>query len=180
MELKNNVRPLQHLLGKGHRDISFTSERVGMFCEWNIYKYDMDISSQILNRSCILKLADVYVLDYINHINVLELIILLWVFGFSHLCFWTLPIFKLLYNLVILRYPRMHASAYGYFTCIFLGRVTRPSAKPLFLEDQFLSLSLASLLRPVRLGRSYHEYLVPAGIFRKVIEAPKSPIPHND
>jgi len=33
MELKNNVRPLQHLLGKGHRDISFTSERVGMFCE---------------------------------------------------------------------------------------------------------------------------------------------------
>jgi hypothetical protein len=31
-------------------------------------------------------------------------------------------------------------------TLIFFGRVTSPSAKPPFLEDQFLSLSLASLL----------------------------------
>jgi uncharacterized Fe-S cluster-containing protein len=30
-------------------------------------------------------------------------------------------------------------------TSVFLGRVTSPSAKPPFLEDQFVSLSLASL-----------------------------------
>ena len=51
------------------------------------------------------------------------------------------------------------------------------SAKPLFLEDQFVSLSLASLLRPVRLGRPCQEHIVPAGIVRKAIEAPKSPTP---
>jgi hypothetical protein len=39
--------------------------------------------------------------------------------------------------------PRLFVFAYEYF--IFLGRVTNPSAKPPFLEDQFLSLSLASL-----------------------------------
>jgi len=33
MELKNNVRQLQHLLGKEHRGISFTSERLGKFYE---------------------------------------------------------------------------------------------------------------------------------------------------
>ena len=58
--------------------------------------------------------------------------------------------------------------AYEYF--VFLGRVTNPSAKPPFLEDQFVSLSLASLLRPVRLGRPCQEQKVPAGIARKVIE----------
>jgi hypothetical protein len=40
----------------------------------------------------------------------------------------------------------------------FLGRVTRPSAKPLFLEDQFVSHILVSLLRSVRLGRPYQEH----------------------
>jgi hypothetical protein len=43
-------------------------------------------------------------------------------------------------------------------TFIFLGRFTSPSAKPPFLEDLFVSLSLASLLRPVRLGRPYQEH----------------------
>jgi hypothetical protein len=38
-----------------------------------------------------------------------------------------------------------------------------------------LSLSVASLLRPVRLGRPYQEQKVPAGIARKVIEARKLP-----
>ena len=69
--------------------------------------------------------------------------------------------------------PRLCVAAYEYF--IFLGRVTSPSAKPQFLEGQFVSLSLASLLRPVRLGRSYQEHEVPAGIARKVIEARKPP-----
>ena len=45
------------------------------------------------------------------------------------------------------------------------------------MEDQFVSLSLASLLRSVRLGRPYQEYKVPAGIARKVIEAHK--LPHH-
>jgi len=67
--------------------------------------------------------------------------------------------------------------AYEYF--VFLGRVTNPSAKPPFLEDQFVSVSLTSLLRPVQLGRPYQEHEVPAGIARKVIEARKTP-PHND
>ena len=43
--------------------------------------------------------------------------------------------------------------AYEYF--IFPGRVTNPSAKPPFLEDQFVFLRLATLLRAVRLGRPY-------------------------
>ena len=63
------------------------------------------------------------------------------------------------------------SKAYEYF--VFLGRVTNPPAQPPFLEDQFVSLSLASLLRPVRLGRPYQEHKVPAGIARKVIEARK-------
>jgi hypothetical protein len=63
----------------------------------------------------------------------------------------------------------------------FLGRFTNPSAKPPFLEDQIISLSPAALLRPVRLGRPYQEHKVPAGIARKVIEAPKptTPPPHD-
>jgi hypothetical protein len=44
----------------------------------------------------------------------------------------------------IRRYPRLCAFVYEYI--IFLGRVTSPSAKPPFLEDLFVSLSLASLL----------------------------------
>jgi len=79
-------------------------------------------------------------------------------FKFAVECFW------LLYPFLI--FP------YEYF--VFLGRVTNPSAKPPFLEDQFVSLSLASLLRPVRLGRPYQEQEVPAGIARKVIEARKT------
>ena len=71
--------------------------------------------------------------------------------------------------------PRLCVFAYEYF--IFLGRVTNPSAKPQFLENQFVSLSLASLLRPVRLGRPYQEHNVPAGIARKAIEARKPPPP---
>jgi hypothetical protein len=63
---------------------------------------------------------------------------------------------------VIRRYPRLRAFADEYF--IFLGRVTSPSANPQFLEDQFIFLSLASLLRPVRLGRPYQEHKVPAGM----------------
>ena len=59
----------------------------------------------------------------------------------------------------------------------FPWRVTSPSAKPPFLEDQFVSLSLASLLRPVRLGRPYQVHEVPAGIAHNVIEARKSPLP---
>jgi hypothetical protein len=70
----------------------------------------------------------------------------------------------------------IHVFAYEYF--ISLGRVTSPSAKPPFLGDQFLALSLASLLQPVRLGRSYQQHKVPAGIARNVIEARK--LPHHD
>jgi hypothetical protein len=77
---------------------------------------------------------------------------------------------------LIRRYPRQCVFAFEYF--VFLGRVINPSAKPPFLEDQFFSLSLASLLRPVRLGRPYQEHKVPAGIARKVIEARK--LPHHD
>jgi len=77
---------------------------------------------------------------------------------------------------LIRRYPRLCVFAYEYF--VFLGRVTNPSAKPPFLEDQFVSLGLASLLRPVRLGRPYQEQKVLAGIARKVIEARK--LPHHD
>jgi len=60
---------------------------------------------------------------------------------------------------------------------VFLGRVTNPSAEPPFLEDLFVSISLAYLLRPVRLGRPYQEHKVPAGLARKVIEARKPPPP---
>ena len=60
---------------------------------------------------------------------------------------------------MIRRYLRLCVFAYEYF--IFLGRVTNPSAKPPFLEDQFVSLSLVSLLWPVRLGRPYQERKVP-------------------
>jgi len=69
---------------------------------------------------------------------------------------------------LIRRYPRLCVFAYENFT--FLERVTSPSANPPFLEDQFVSLSLASLLRPVRLGRPQQEHKVPAGITLKVIE----------
>jgi len=62
-------------------------------------------------------------------------------------------------------------------TFVFLGRVTNPSAKLPSLEDQFVSLSLVSLFRPVLLGRPYQEQKVPAGIVRKVIEASKPPPP---
>jgi hypothetical protein len=74
---------------------------------------------------------------------------------------------------VIGRYPRLCVFAYEYF--IFLGKVTSPSAKPPCLEDQFISLSLASHLWPVRLGRPYQEHKVLAGIACKVIEARKPP-----
>ena len=63
-------------------------------------------------------------------------------------------------------------------TLFSLGGLPAHPQKPLFLEDQFVSLSLASLLRPVRLGRPYREHKVPAGIARKVIEARKPP--HHD
>ena len=66
-------------------------------------------------------------------------------------------------------------------TLFFLGRVTNPSAKPRFLEDQYVSLSLAPLLRPVRLWRPYQEHKVPANIARKVIvvHKPTPPPPTN-
>jgi len=56
--------------------------------------------------------------------------------------------------------------------------VTSPSAKLPFLEDQVVSLSLASLLRPVLLGRPCQEHKVTAGITHKDIEPHKSP--HHD
>jgi len=58
---------------------------------------------------------------------------------------------------------------------LFLGRVTSPSAKSPFLKDQFVSLSLDFLLRSLRLGMTYQEHKVPAGIARKFIEAGKHP-----
>jgi len=73
---------------------------------------------------------------------------------------------------LIRRCPRLCVFAYEYV--VFLGRVTNPSAKPPFLEDQFFSLSLASLFR---LGRPYQEHKFPAGLARKVIEARKPPPP---
>jgi hypothetical protein len=73
-------------------------------------------------------------------------------------------------------YPKLCVFPYAYFN--FLGRVNRPSAKPLCLEDQFVSFSLASLLRPVRLGRPYQEHKVPAGVARKITDARK--LPHHD
>jgi len=63
---------------------------------------------------------------------------------------------------LVRRYPRLCVFAYEYF--VFLWRVTNPSAKPPPLEDQFVSHSLASLLRPDRFGRPYQEQKVPAGI----------------
>jgi hypothetical protein len=69
---------------------------------------------------------------------------------------------------MIHRYPRLCVLAYEYF--IFLGRVTSPSAKPPFLENQFVSLSLVSLLRSVRLGRPYQEHKVFVDIGPKVME----------
>jgi len=80
----------------------------------------------------------------------------------------------------IRQYPRLCVVAYEYF--VFLGRVINPSAKPPFLVNQFISLSLASLLRTVRLGRPYQEHKVLAGIDYKVIEAHKlpPPPPQND
>ena len=76
---------------------------------------------------------------------------------------------------LIRRYPRLCVFAYDYF--VFLGRVTNPFPKPPFLVDQFVSLSLVSLLRPVRIGRPYQEQKVPAGIARNLIEARKPPPP---
>ena len=62
---------------------------------------------------------------------------------------------------------------FAYECFIFIGRVTNPSEKPPFLEDQCVFLSLASLLRSVRVGKPYQEQKVPADIARKVIEARK-------
>jgi len=72
--------------------------------------------------------------------------------------------------------PRLCFFTYEYF--LFLGRVTNPSAKPPFLEDQFVSLSQTSLLRPVRFVRPYQEHKFLAGIARKVIKASKPPPPY--
>ena len=44
---------------------------------------------------------------------------------------------------LICQYPRLCIFAYEYF--VFLGRVTNPSTKPPFLEDQFVSWSGLSL-----------------------------------
>ena len=48
----------------------------------------------------------------------------------------------------------------------------QPVCKTPFLEDQLVSLSLVSLLRPARLGRPYQEHIVPASMAHKVTEAP--------
>jgi hypothetical protein len=60
-------------------------------------------------------------------------------------------------------------------TLFYFGRVTSSSAKPSFLEDQFVSFSRAFLLRSVRLGRPYQEHKIRVGIARKVTEARKHP-----
>ena len=64
--------------------------------------------------------------------------------------------FLILFDPLISKAVRL---SYEYF--VFLGRVTNPSAKPPFLEDQFVPFSLASLLRPVRLWRHYQEQKFP-------------------
>ena len=61
-------------------------------------------------------------------------------------------------------HPGLCVFAYEYF--IFLGSVTSPYKKPPFLGDQFVSLSLASLLRSIRLGSRYQEHKVPSGLAR--------------
>jgi len=74
-----------HLLGKGYTGISFTSERVGMFgvvkdhntvlrMKYLQIRHGYQFTN--LNRNSILKLADVFILDYINQIDVLQMIIL--------------------------------------------------------------------------------------------------------
>ena len=78
---------------------------------------------------------------------------------------------------LIRRYTRLCVFAYEYFIC--LVSVTSLFAKPPLLEDQFVSLSLAPLLQPVRLGRPYQEHKVPVGIARKVTDARKPPPPQN-
>jgi hypothetical protein len=57
---------------------------------------------------------------------------------------------KMVVSRLIRRYPRLCFSAYEHF--IFFGRVNIPSAKPSFLEDQFVSLGLAEMrfLRSVK------------------------------
>jgi hypothetical protein len=57
---------------------------------------------------------------------------------------------------------------YIYRALISFGRVTSPSEKLPFLEDQVVSLSLASLSRPVRLRRPYQEYKFPPTSFKMV------------
>ena len=71
----------------------------------------------------------------------------------------------------------LYVFAYEFF--VFVGSVNNPSAKPPFLEDLFVSLCLASFLRPVRFGKLYQEHKVPAGLTCKVIEARKHPFPHH-
>jgi len=89
---------MQHritLLRTGYRGISFTSKRVGMFGVVKDHNTVLRMKYlQILhgyqftnlNGNCILKLADVFVLDYVNQTGGIQTIILLCVFGFSHMC----------------------------------------------------------------------------------------------
>jgi hypothetical protein len=67
---------------------------------------------------------------------------------------------------LIRRYPKLCFFACEFF--IFFWGVNSPSAKPPYLEEQFVCLSLAFLLQPLRLGRPYQEHKVPAGIASKV------------
>jgi hypothetical protein len=84
---------------------------------------------------------------------------------------------SLVYPLTLLRKRTSAASrrvfAYEYF--VFLGRVTTPSAKLPFLEDPFVSLSLASHLTACPTREALPVTKVPAVIARKVIEARKPP-----
>jgi len=71
-----------------------------------------------LNRNSILKLADVFLLDYINQTDVLQMIILFWVFVLSHLCCWIFPICNYYITWCSADNPRWF-SVYEYF--IFFG-----------------------------------------------------------
>jgi len=61
-------------------------------------------------------------------------------------------------------------------TLFSLGGLPTQPQNPPFLEDQFVSLCLASLLLPVRLGRAYQEHKVPADIALSSLR-PASPPP---
>jgi len=71
---------------------------------------------------------------------------------------------------LIRRYPRLCVYDYEYF--ISLGRVTSPSAKPPFLKDQFVSLSLAEMRFLKRVQGYTRLDKIGSEIIRKELEIP--------